>query len=542
MLSVSNSATRLTAGAPDRALLPVPEGTATRWLGWLVALCAVVAGIHAMSPSPVGVFYDDAMYVALGKAIAHGQGYAYANLPDAPAATHYPPIYPLFLALLWRIAPNFPANIVLFKLANVAFTAFAAVGAYVFGRRRLRLPAALAALGAIVGAVALPSLYLTSMVLSEPMFLALLIPVLLVSERMIEHEASLGHAFAVGAAIGALALVRTFGVLVAPALVVALVARYRWRDALSMTLGAALVLAPWVWWVHRHDALIPPVLRGAYGSYTGWLIESTRSGGLEFVRRTVALNALTTWGIIARTFSPWPSPLLDALFVTLLAALAVAGAVVERRRVRVTLVFLGLYFAIVLIWPFPPIRFVANLWALLILLPITGACALWRLAASRADKSRLRFLPAAAGGVVALGLLVLTVQGYGQSAWAGLARFQGERIDPKTAWVARHTRSDDVIATEDEVAVYLYTGRHAVPVYASPGRQHIVPQTPAERKQALSAIIDRYRPSFIVVGTDEGLAAVDAFAADSSFAFRRAAEIPASLVYVSTRRPLPISR
>jgi len=518
------------------------SNSSRRWLGWLVALCAIAAGVHAMSPSPVGVFYDDAMYVALAKAIAHGQGYAYINLPGAPAATHYPPIYPLFLALLWRIAPSFPANVVLFKLANVAFMTLAAVGAYVFAGRQLRLPVTWAAAGAIVGAVALPSLYLTSMVLSEPLFLALLIPVLLVSERLVDRETSLARVFAIGAAIGALALVRTFGLLVAPAIVVALVGRRRWRDALALTSATAIVLAPWLWWVHRYDALIPPVLRGAYGSYTGWLVEATRSGGLEFVSRTIALNASMTWGIIARTFSPWQSPLLDALFVLIVLALAVTGAVVERRRLRVTLIFLALYFAVVLIWPFPPIRFVANLWALLILFPLAGVRALWRIAPERAGTPALRLVPAAAGGIVALGLGVLTVQGYMQSAWAGLARFQAERIEPKTAWFARRTGSDDVIATEDEVAVYLYSGRRAVPVYASPGRQHVVPQTPAERKQALSTIIGRYRPSFIIVGTDEDVAAVDAVAADSGAGFRRAAEIPASLIYVSAHYRQPAAR
>src|SRR5512142_216136 len=114
MLSVSNSSPSPVVGSGDDSPVRAPDRPAPRWLGWLVALCAVIAGVHAMTPSPVGVFYDDAMYVALGKAIAHGQGYAYLNLPDAPAATHYPPIYPLLLALLWRIAPSFPAHVVLF--------------------------------------------------------------------------------------------------------------------------------------------------------------------------------------------------------------------------------------------------------------------------------------------------------------------------------------------------------------------------------------------------------------------------------------------
>src|SRR5438445_6487267 len=84
----------------------------------VLAAIALVAGLIAVDTMPIGGFYDDAFYVILGKSLATGHGYRNLNLPGAPFATHYPPGYPLLLALLWRIGPEFPANILLFKVAN----------------------------------------------------------------------------------------------------------------------------------------------------------------------------------------------------------------------------------------------------------------------------------------------------------------------------------------------------------------------------------------------------------------------------------------
>ena len=103
----------------------------------LVAVCTAAVAIWAIEPRPVGVFQDDGLYAILAKSIANGEGLRFLNLPDSPAATHYPPGYPFFLSLLWRLSPSFPDNIVLFKFANAVWLALAALGAAMFSRRRL---------------------------------------------------------------------------------------------------------------------------------------------------------------------------------------------------------------------------------------------------------------------------------------------------------------------------------------------------------------------------------------------------------------------
>jgi hypothetical protein len=95
----------------------------------VVALVTLV-GLATVTPWPVGAYQDDAIYTVLAKALATGEGYRMLNLPGAPHATHYPPAYPFFLSLLWRVSPSFPDNIVLFKFANALWLGLTALGTY----------------------------------------------------------------------------------------------------------------------------------------------------------------------------------------------------------------------------------------------------------------------------------------------------------------------------------------------------------------------------------------------------------------------------
>ena len=103
-----------------------------RWMPLILAVLASLFVVLSIEPFPVGVFQDDGIYYVLGKSLATGQGYRYLHLPDAPNATHYPPLYPLLLAGFWKLAPTFPANVTVFKFVNAALTALVAIGAWRF--------------------------------------------------------------------------------------------------------------------------------------------------------------------------------------------------------------------------------------------------------------------------------------------------------------------------------------------------------------------------------------------------------------------------
>src|SRR5687768_2946116 len=113
--------------------------------GWLAPLAAAVfaAGLAVLlwSPSAVGVFFDDGIYVLLGKALASGDGLHYAGVAGTPPAPKYPPLFPLALAAVWKISPSFPASVPYLKAVGVGF-AIVAAGLFAwYVQRALRFPA-----------------------------------------------------------------------------------------------------------------------------------------------------------------------------------------------------------------------------------------------------------------------------------------------------------------------------------------------------------------------------------------------------------------
>ena len=155
----------------------------------MLGALALAVGVAVLDRYHVGVFHDDAMYVILGRALATGQGYRYLNLPGAPVASHFPPGYPALLSLVWRVAPSFPANLVVFKLLNAVFFCASAVLVALLVRDRLESRAWAIGTG-VVTAVSVPLLVLVTMVLSEPLFLAVLLAALILAERLVKGAVS----------------------------------------------------------------------------------------------------------------------------------------------------------------------------------------------------------------------------------------------------------------------------------------------------------------------------------------------------------------
>ena len=151
---------------------------------WLVGIVAFGTAVWAAQPYPVGVFHDDGVYITLAKSLATGEGYRYLNQPGTPVATHYPPAYPLLLAALWKLAPNFPRNIPILQLANAIALGLAAWAAMTFARRTLGWTQPAAIVGVVVGTLSYPLLGLSVYLLSAPLFAALLLPSLIFAERV----------------------------------------------------------------------------------------------------------------------------------------------------------------------------------------------------------------------------------------------------------------------------------------------------------------------------------------------------------------------
>ena len=482
-----------------------------------VAILAAIVGLLTLNYLPVGGFYDDGLYAILAKSLATGHGYRFLNLPGHPAAVHYPPGYPLLLAVLWRIGPEFPANLVWFKLVNVVLLGIIAWTTCRYAVRALGLTPWVAVLATLIGTVTIPMLVLTSMVLSEPLFLALLVPMLILVERMTRQPPPTRRAAVVlGLLSGALMLVRTIGVMFVVAVAVVWLVR-RHRRAVAWYLGmTGLVVSPWMIWSGLHAAEVAPVLRGSYGSYLGWFLGGLHDGGLPFLIATARVNVHALVLGVTTSFqyaaTPWVA---TATAVGLLAMLGY-GAWRVRHRAPVTLVFLALYLALVIVWPDQPLRFVWGIWPVLMALLLVPLEALTTGNAPR----QLRVAVAVVALLLVPGLVRYNVRGYRGSWWESISRSMTTRAQPIIRWARLHARRTDVIAGESEPMVYLYAEREAVPVAPFTAMQYLRPRTPQENAAYLGRILQATGARYLVVQTGDEFAAARLLQGDTTAGLR----------------------
>ena len=481
---------------------------ATAW--WPVALGCVgalglAAGVAIVDALPVGVVADDSFYVILARALASGEGYRYLNVPGHPAGTHFPPGYPALLALLSFVLPAFPANLVGFKVLNAVFLAVASVCVARLLRSRAGLGVAWSIGVGAVTAVSVPLLILGNLVLSELCFLAFALALLLALERLAAEEAPVWRVLALGAAIGVCALVRTHGVVLVPAAAIVLGARRRWRDAALLAAAAIVCLLPWQLWTARHGGTLPSPLLGMYDSYASWWVRGLRVIGVSMIPATVAKTTTETSTMLAVLFSPMRGSVAHAVTLVALVMLAVAACVATWRRVPVTLLFLAGYMAIVIVWPFQTARFVWTVWPLLLALVAVGG---WTALGRPAWRAPLRVALAAAFVWVAVGYSAYEMRGIRGRWWSSIPRANTPRIATAVRWVAANVAPDELVATDYEGAVYLYTGRQALPIITLTPAQYLRDYSPRENAiEGLLPVLDAYPVRTVVAGAGKAYGA-----------------------------------
>jgi hypothetical protein len=143
---------------------------------------------------------------------------------------------------------------------------------------------------------------------------------------------------------------------------------------------------------------------------------------------------------------------------------------------------------------------------LLILLGFAG----W-FAASGSPRSRLT-TAARTAVLLALGWVTVGYAAYEWRAvrgrwWGSVSRAATRRIDPAIRWTLANTAPGDVIASEDEGALYLYTGRQSVPILSFTTAHYLRERTGAqEAAEGLLPVLAAYPVRVVLVGTDAALA------------------------------------
>ena len=488
---------------------PVPR-TASRWRtrSWRTAVLMVGAlsvsiGIVVMDRSPIGAAFDDAMYLILAKSLAAGQGYRSLNLPGQPVNMHFPPGYPAVLAVLWRLAPAFPGNVALFRLFNVACMAAASVGTVLFlASRGVGRTWALGV--GVLTATSVPMLVLGNLLLSEPFFLAMLLFTLAALERFTappakRESASVAPPALLGIGIGLCILVRTHGIVLVPAMFLALGAQRRWRDAAVVSGCALLCLVPWQLYMAAHGRSLPAPLLGGYDSYAAWWIRGLHEFGWSMLPLTLARTIPEAAQMFAALFSPVRT---GGTPVTLLALVVLVGAGIATwwKRIPVTILFLGGYLTIIAVWPFQPSRFIWGVWPLILMLIVLGARAAV-LGDVRWPRA-IRVLVLASCCWVAVGYSRYEVRAVRGRWWSTIPREATGHITFAVGWTRANTAPGDIVSTEDEGPVFLYTGRRTIPVRTFTVNQYLGdPTAEHEARVGLVPLLAAYPARTVLVST-----------------------------------------
>jgi hypothetical protein len=494
----------------------------------LVACAGIAAGLIAQNAIAPGVFHDDGQYVILARSIAEHGTYRFDNLPGAPPGLHYPPGFPLFLSLLWQVAPG---NIQVFRFGNALLLGAAAVAVFACARSVFGLRDRAAALVAVGVVFSAPFVWFNSMLISETLFVVVLCTAVAVAVRY--RDAGNAAQAGIGALAGAVALVRSLGDPLGVVLVGDRLLRRRWRDAAMLLAGWLIVLAPWKLWLRANADAMPAPLAGAYGEYGAWWMAAIDANGPAIVRETIAKNvgqipvalSVLGWGDV---------PALNWFAGLLVAAVAVVGAARVWDSARVVVGYALLYTVAVFLWPFDPDRF------LLVLLPFV-ACAFAVGAREVVRHVRVRGIGLRLGA----GALALFLVAGAARTWTTAVRTQpwerglGERGAAGLAAAALVVPlpADARIASDYDELVHLATGRVLVPARGLTATEYTRPPSDSAAAEQLRAVVETFDITHVVVADVPTLRAVQWLGAHGVPLHPIASDSARAVVFA--RSPLP---
>ncbi len=463
----------------------------------LAGVVVLLVAVSNITPHLIGVFFDDGIYALQAKALAAGQGFVYPQLPGTPPAIHYPPAFPLLLAFVWKIAPPFPESTMWLKMVNPVLLGVAAALTTRLTMRLLGWSALASAALVVLGCANVPTMVLTSVLLSEPLFLVVLALALLAAAALVEQG---GQRWAVlaGVAAGAVVLTRTVGGVMLPAMLIVLALERRWREAATFAGVAFVVLLPWQLFVWRQAPGFPDELRGSYGPYLEWVIGGYRDGGLALVGAVFTKNVADAWSFLGIFFSPlvgWLRP-IAAVLVIVAALVGVMFGLADRGR-RLFALTLGAYLCVVFFWPYQIERFLWGAWPFLLVLAAAGFDAVYR---------RLNERRAVAIGVVVVGLVLAL--GHGAYGARGLARGWAasasqrmvDRMLPVVELALQEPRlRGQLIASDVAPMLALYTGEQVISLDILDVRDHLAEKSIPERAAIIARLDRAFEPDAYVL-------------------------------------------
>ena len=334
------------------------------WLWIATAIAAAAAVLPTLSPGIIGLFHDDAVYVATAQSLAEGHGYRLANLPDAPAQTKYPPLFPQLLALVWRSTPAFPANVLALKSLNLVFIAILLVAMVKLIQIHVRNAVWPALLLSQLVLVTNPGIMSFADYTTTDVCFTMLVTVSLVLWG--RGELHTREELALLAMIAIAILTRSVGISLAAAVVVMNLIRRRYKQSLVYATIAIVLMTSWTLWasLHRIRGSVLLAYYQAYEAPAALLLFSDPALAWRIVigNCRLAIDSLPAVLGPAWTFT-WP---------LLLTASVVGCYRLARSGGGIIVAFTVCYLGVVLLHPFAPHRYLLPLVPLFVLTLVVG--------------------------------------------------------------------------------------------------------------------------------------------------------------------------
>lgn len=363
------------ASAPAPSARPRFRRTDALACAAVLAAAALVGTILSHAPLLTGTWEDDGIYLLTGKALAEGRGYRHTEFPGEPWQTKYPILYPLLVAGLWCVAPDYPANVIVARVVGTALWGLGACIAYWLMRSRWGLPWWLCAGGVVLSFINIQMMGLLITAMSEPLYFLLTMLAFwacmpAVAPTHAPAPSQTRRAVLTGLAASAAYLTRGIGLTLLPALLAHYALRRRWKAALITLFLFAGTFGAWrAWcaWAAHTNASNPHIAAFVYDlGYGGWMA-SCIAQTLWVAQHNAAALALSIFDALIQTPPGWVDtmvalgpdggglPLYVAVFVV--NALSVLGLVLTFRRHAAAIhLYLLSYILLVVVWPMPGVQ------------------------------------------------------------------------------------------------------------------------------------------------------------------------------------------
>jgi len=416
-----------------------------------------------------GDFHDDAVYFVSAKSLADGGGYRVESFPGEPAQTKFPPLYPLLLSLAWRIDPQFPRNVPI-----AAWLSWLAVPAVLVQLAayypRLGMSGWRAWLLLVLISINPYVIFFSSQMLTEMLFLALILSTMLLVERAVERTAASIWAFAAGAVAGLAFLTRTAGIVMLLAACAYFWLRREKRKGVYFAAAMLPFIAGWTIWSRLHQMHPTDLALTYYTDYFGYQIYNLRLRDAHLLLWKNLDGVM--WGL-GSLFQPrvTGSPVLKVL-AWMMAAAMISGVVRMLRRGQGVLYALFAAATILVLLPLAwgiNERYVLPLYPLALaglLVEMEHFFGMLRTGLHHPDLSQR--IVAGTLATVAIAVLAGSVA---LEMFVSFSHLPDEAHDRRVAnvdrvaaygWISAHVPREANILAIDDPVVFLYTGRHAM--------------------------------------------------------------------------------